>query len=120
MRMATLILGIVGGLIAGGLGLKWLGDIGQLNEIQRMAGGEQLRQMGIAGILLVGSLVAGVAGGILSYRRNFVLGAALMLIGAILPLFYASQAVIFTLPLLIGGVLAIAAHFKGSRPTLAA
>ncbi|MBX3146806.1 MAG: hypothetical protein KF785_08535 [Gemmatimonadales bacterium] len=117
MRNAALILGIVGGLIAGALGMKWLADYGQLNELQRLAGGEQLRNFGIAGLLLVGSLAAGVAGGILSFRRKFLAGSVLMLAGAILPLLFTRQAILFLLPLLAGGIVAALAHSKRNTPS---
>lgn len=38
-----------------------------------------------------------------------------MLAGAIIPLFYASQAIIFLLPLAAGGVIAATAHLKGAK-----
>lgn len=117
MRNTALILGIVGGLIAGALGMKWLTDYGQLNELQRLAGGEQLRNLGTAGLLLIGSLVTGIAGGILAFRRKFLAGSVLMLAGAILPLLVARQTIIFLLPLLAGGIVAALAHTKRDAPS---
>ncbi len=116
MRSAALILGIAGGLIAGALGMKWLNDYGQLNDLQLLAGGEQLRNVGTAGLLLLGSLVTGIAGGIVAFRRKFLAGAVLMLAGAILPLLFARQAILFVLPLLAGGIVAALAHVKRETP----
>lgn len=116
MRTATLILGVLGGLVAGALGMKWLSDFGQLNEMQRAMGGAELQAMGTAGLLMLGSLVAGIAGGISSFKRKFALGGVLMLLGGIIPLFYAKQAILFMSLLIAGGVVALLAHFKTATP----
>lgn len=116
MRTATLMLGVLGGLVAGVLGMKWLSDIGQLNEMQRAMGGEQLQSMGTAGLLMLGSMLAGIAGGILSFKRKFALGGVLMLLGGIIPLFYAKQAILFLSLLIAGGAVATLAHFKAAKP----
>lgn len=120
MRKVAFALGIVGGLIAGGLGMKWLSDFGALTEQQRMMAqamgqGEQLQAMGTAGLLLVGSLIAGIVGGVYAFRSRFALGGGLMLAGGVIPLFYASQAIVFTAVLIAGGVVAVAAHFQTTR-----
>ncbi len=120
MKATTLILGILGGLVAGALGFKWLGDFGQLNEMQRAMGGEQLQAMGTAGLLMLLSLVAGIAGGILGFRGKFAAGGLLMLAGGILPLLFAKQALLFMLPLVAGGVVALVGHFKVARPAAGA
>lgn len=121
MKKAVLILGILGGLVAGGLGMKWLGDIGGLSEEQRMAAqmmgqGDELQAMGVAGILLIGSLAAGIAGGILAFRGRLQTGGVLMLAGGIVPLFFAKQAILFTSLLIAGGVVAFLAHRKVVQP----
>lgn len=120
MKKAALILGILGGLIAGGLGMKWLNDIGAMTDAQRqmaqaMGQGDQLQSMGIAGILLLGSLVAGIVGGILAVRGRLLAGGVVMLAGGVVPLLYASQAIIFTAVLIAGGVVALLAHRNESR-----
>lgn len=76
MRTLILVLGVLGGIIAGALGGKWLNDIGQLNELQRALGGDELQSMGIAGLLLLGACVTGIVGGIMAFRRKFVLARA--------------------------------------------
>lgn len=115
MRITVLILGVVGGLIAGALGAKWLSDFGQLNDMQRAIGGAELQAMGTAGLLLLGACIMGIVGGIAAFKNKYALGAGLMLGGAIVPLLYASQAIIFVLPLLAGGAVAATAHFKRAR-----
>ena len=121
MKKTVLILGILGGLVAGWLGMKWLGDIGGLSEEQKMAAqmmgqGDELQAMGVAGILLIGSLVAGIAGGILAYRGRLQTGGVLMLAGGIVPLFFAKQTILFTSLLIAGGVVAFLAHRKVVQP----
>lgn len=124
MKNVMLVLGLVGGLIAGGLGVKWLGDFGALTDEQRMMAqamgqGDQLQSMGVAGLLLVAGCIAGIVGGVLAFRGRFMVGGGLMLAGGVLPLFFASQAIIFTGLLIAGGVTALAAHFKQAGPTVA-
>lgn len=114
MRTAALILGVLGGLVAGALGMKWLSDFGQLNEMQRAMGGEQLQNMGTAALLMLGSLVLGIVGGILAFKRKFALGGALMLLGGVVPLFMAKQALLFLSLLIAGGIVALLAHFKAA------
>lgn len=116
MRTATLILGVVGGLIAGTLGMKWLSDFGQLNEMQRAIGGAELQAMATAGLLMLASLVAGIAGGVFSFKRKFALGGVLMLLGGVIPLFYAKQAIPFMSLLIAGGVVALLGHFRTAEP----
>lgn len=121
MKTAALILGIVGGLIAGGLGMKWLGDFGAMTDQQRamaqaMGQGDELQGMGIAGLLLLGSLVAGIVGGIMAVRGKLMPAGVLMLAGGILPLLFAKQAIIFTAVLIAGGVVALLAHRKAMQP----
>jgi len=115
MKIAALVLGILGGLIAIGLGGKWLSDFGQLTDMQRAMGGEDLQNLGVASLLLMGTGIAGIVGGIFAFKRKFALAAGLMFAGGIVPLIYASQAIIFLLPLLAGGVVAAIAHFNGAR-----
>ena len=116
MRITALILGVLGGLVAGALGAKWLGDYGQLNDMQRAMGGEQLQNMGTAGLLLLASLVLGVTGGIMSWKRKFLVGGILMLVGGIVPLFFAKQAILFLALLIAGGIVALLAHVKAGAP----
>jgi hypothetical protein len=118
MRVAALILGILGGLLAGFLGLKWMGDMSKVSEMDRMLAqamgrGEELKSLGTAASLLVVGCFAGVAGGILAFKDKLALGGGLMLAAGVVPLFYASQAVVFTALLIIGGLVALAGLRKG-------
>jgi hypothetical protein len=120
MKKTALILGIVGGLIAGGLGMKWIGDFGALTEQQRMMAeamgeGDRMLNTTIAAVLLLGSLVAGIVGGIFAARDNLLAGSVLMLAGGVIPLLFAKQAVIFTAVLIAGGVVAFVAYRKETQ-----
>jgi len=115
MKASALILGIVGGLLAGGLGMKWLSDFGQLNEMQRAIGGQELQTMGTAALLMLGSLIAGIVGGILSFKGKLMAGSVLMLAGGVVPVLLASQAIVFLLPLIAGGIVSGYAHFSAVR-----
>jgi hypothetical protein len=117
VKTAALILGVLGGLAAAALGMKWVGDFGQITELQRamaQAAGEwdRLQKLGTAGLLLMAGGVAGIVGAVFAARGRFALGGGLMLAGGVIPLFWASQAVIATFLLATGGVVALAAHRK--------
>jgi hypothetical protein len=79
-------------------------------------GGEQLQNMGTAGLLMIVSLVLGVTGGIMSGKRKFLVGGVLMLLGGIIPLFFARQAILFLSLLVAGGIVALLAHFRSGLP----
>lgn len=116
MRITILILGVVGALVAGALGMKWLSDYGQLNEMQRAMGGQQLQDMGTAGLLLIVSMVLGIVGAILAYKHKFAVGGVLMLLAGVVPLLFAKQAIVFLLLLIAGGIVGLFAHFKAPKP----
>lgn len=120
MKTAAMILGVIGGLVAGALGMKWLSDFGQLNEMQRAMGGEQLQNMGTAGLLMMVSMLLGIICGAMAWKRKFLAGGVLMLLGGITPLIFAKQAILFLSVLVAGGIVALFAHFKSSAPAGAA
>lgn len=124
MKFATLILGILGGLAAGFLGVKWIGDLAQLNELQvamAQSMGTDIGGMRVAALLLLAGSVAGIVGGVLAFRGKFLVGGVIMLAAGVLPVMFASQAIIFTLLLMIGGVVALVAHWKtGAQRTATA
>ena len=109
MRIAGLILGILGGLIAGFLGMKWMGDADSLKgqiELARRAGVNmaELDKMATASYLLIGAMLAGIVGGILAMMGKGKIAALLMLAGAILPAIWAPKSLIFTCLLMLGGI----------------
>jgi hypothetical protein len=109
MRVAGLILGILGGLVAGLLGMKWLGDASHMKtqiELIRSVGVSmaELDKLITAAYILIGSMVAGIVGGILAVMGKGKMAALLMLAGAIVPAIWAPKSLVFTCLLLIGGI----------------
>lgn len=109
MRIAGLILGILGGLAAGFLGMKWMGDADSLKasiEAARKLGANmaELDKMVMASYMLIGAMVAGIVGGILAMMGKGKIAALLMLAGAILPAIWAPKSLVFTCILLLGGI----------------
>lgn len=107
MRIAGLVLGIIGGLAAGFLGMKWLSDANNMKEMVGAA-----RNLGIdmteldktitAAYILLGSAVLGIVGGVMAFKGKGKIAGLLMLIGAIAPAIFAPKALVFTCLLLIG------------------
>ncbi len=109
MRILGLILGILGGLAAGFLGMKWMGDADSLKgqiELARKMGVNMadLDKMITASYMLIGAMVAGIVGGVLAMKGKGKIAAALMLAGAILPAIWVPKSLIFTCLLLLGGI----------------
>jgi hypothetical protein len=109
MRIAGLILGILGGLAAGFLGMKWMGDAnslkGQIEVVRKMGVNmDELDKMATASYMLIGAMVAGILGGILAMMGKGRIAALLMLAGAILPAIWAPKSLVFTCILVLGGI----------------
>jgi hypothetical protein len=109
MRILALILGILGGLLAGCLGWKWLDDANHMKamiDVARSAGVSmaELDKTVMAGRMLIGSTLAGIVGGILAMMGKGKIAALLMLAGAIVPAIWAPKSLVFTCLLLIGGI----------------
>lgn len=119
MRIAGLILGILGGLAAGFLGMKWMGDADSLKgqiEVARKMGVNmaELDKMATASYMLIGAMVAGIVGGILAMMGKGRIAALLMLAGAILPAIWAPKSLVFTCILLLGGIVSFFAKPKSA------
>lgn len=114
MRIAGLILGILGGLAAGFLGMKWLSDANSMKEMVGAA-----RNLGIdmseldktitAAYILLGSAVLGIVGGVMAFKGKGKIAGLLMLIGALAPAIFAPKALVFTIILLVGGIVSFMA-----------
>lgn len=114
MRITGLILGIVGGVVAGLLGMIWLRDYYSMKDqleaaasLSQAVGGDvtaQLQQLVTAAYLLLGSLLLGIVGGILAFMGKGKIAGPLMLLGALLPAIFAPKALVFTALLVIAGV----------------
>lgn len=117
MRIVGLILGILGGLAAGALGIKWLSDAHQMRELIGAARGlgvdtGELDKLIIAAYILLAAMLLGIIGGVLAFKGKGKIAAALMLVGALLPVVFAPKALVFTFLLLVGGALSMLAKPK--------
>ena len=111
MRIAVLVLGILGGLLGGLLGMNW---IAEYNEAQGMvaeleAAGADLSEieslMRAAYVLLAG-VVLGIAGGVMAFKGNGKMAGGLMLATPIIAAVMAPASLMGSFLLIIGGGLA--------------
>ncbi|HEV2841101.1 MAG TPA: hypothetical protein VGW39_07250 [Chthoniobacterales bacterium] len=122
MRILGLILGILGGLIAGFLGMKWMGDADSLKtsiEAARKLGANmaELDKMVTASYMLIGAMLAGIVGGILAMMGRGKIAALLMLAGALLPAIWVPKSLVFTCILLLGGIVSFFAKPRQAAVT---
>lgn len=122
MRIAALILGILGGLISGAVGFKWWSDAQDVDpkllEMAKALGGAagDLDKLIMASYVLMAGALAGIIGGILAMKGNKI-GGILMIPFAIIPAFIVPSdkmvaMFVFLAPLLIGGILGLLAKPK--------
>ncbi len=109
MRIAGLVLGILGGLAAGLLGMKWLSDASELSQQIALAQSMgvdtgDITRLKIAAWLLVTAMVLGIAGGVMALLGKGKPAAGALLAGGLAPVFFAPVALIFTWLLVAGGV----------------
>jgi hypothetical protein len=117
MRITSLILGVIGGLLAGTLGLTWMQDANRMRELiaaARNLGVDtgEVDKLIIAAYILLVAMVVGIVAGVLAFKGKGKIAAPLMILGAIAPAFFAPKALVFTFILLLGGLLSFAAKPK--------
>ena len=117
MRSAGLILGIIGGLLAGMLGMTWMRDANRMRELIETAKSlgvdtGEMDKLVIAAYILLAVMVVGIVAGVLAFRGKGKIAAPLMILGAIAPALFAPKALVFTFILLLGGLLSFAAKPK--------
>jgi hypothetical protein len=117
MRIAGLVLGIIGGLLAGMLGLTWIRDANRMRELvdaARNLGVDtgEVDKLIVAAYILLVVMVVGIVAGVLAFKGKGKVAAPLMILGAIAPALFAPKALVFTFILLLGGLLSFAAKPK--------
>ena len=117
MRIAGLILGIIGGLLAGMLGMTWMRDANRMRELIETAKSlgvdtGEVDKLVIAAYILLAVMVVGIVAGVLAFRGKGKIAAPLMILGAVAPALFAPKALVFTFILLLGGLLSFAAKPK--------
>ena len=127
MKVAALIVGLLGALITTGLGIKWMSDYqdnkATIESLAKMggalggAGGEamaQLESMHRASYAMVALGLLAIAASVMVFKKSKPSGAVLIA-AAVIPAVFAPSTLIFSFLLVIAGILALAA-----KPKLAA
>jgi hypothetical protein len=124
MKIAALILGIIGALATAGLGSKWVSDyndnkqlIESLEKVSASIGGgdnpamAELNRTKNAGYLMIvlGIAALGAAGFV--FKQSKIAGG-LMVAAAVIPALLAPKSLVFSFFLIIAGVLALLAKPK--------
>ena len=117
MRIAGLILGIIGGLLAGMLGITWMRDANRMRELIETAKSlgvdtGEVDKLVIVAYILLAVMIVGIVAGVLAFRGKGKIAAPLMILGAVAPALFAPKALVFTFILLLGGLLSFAAKPK--------
>lgn len=112
MRIAAMVFAVLGAVLSGLLGMKWLGDA---NNAQ--AALEAARSLGVdtapmdtivrAAYALLGSLALGIAGCVLVFKRQGKPAAGALAAGVVLPALFAMNTLLTTSFLGIGAVFAL-------------
>ena len=109
MRIASLVVGLLGGLFSGMLGIKWLSDAAEYKEQLELAAELGVDTGGIvaAGWLMLVALAAGIFGGVLAAKGKGKPAAAVMIGAGVLPAVFHGSALVTTSFLILAGLLAL-------------
>jgi hypothetical protein len=115
MRIAVLILGILGGLVNGALGIKNLMDAhdnaAALALAKSVGMASEVNSAMTMAYLLTAGLVAGIIGGVLGFKGNKIGGPILILFGILPGIFATGDArtgcFVFGSLLVLGGILGL-------------
>lgn len=110
MKVAAIIIGILGALAAGALGAKWISDARSVQDkidlIQSMGGDvSEINGLKAGAYVLVGSLFAGIGACVMLLRNKPKHAAILMACAGALPCVFAMKALVFTWLLILAAVL---------------
>ena len=116
MRVAVLVLAVVGGLAAGFLGLSWVSDAGEARELLKTAEAlgvakealAEVRAHETAGYLLIVSMLAAFGATVASRRGMNKVAGGVLIGAALVPALFAAKSLVFTILLLVGGGLSFA------------
>lgn len=112
MRIAVLILAILGTLAGAALGIKWLGDANEykstLEAVQKMGVDTgEVQTLIRAAYALLGGAVLGIAGAVVAMMRKGKLAAVLLAIAVVVPAVLSPKTLIATFLVAIAAILAI-------------
>jgi hypothetical protein len=121
MRIAVLILALLGAVTAGFLGYKWFSDSRSpevkaardlAEALGQLPGAEDAKakvaehdRLVLASYFLMGAFVLGIAGGALAYTGKGVIAGIILLVAAGVPAVLAPKSLVFSCPLVVAGVL---------------
>ena len=117
MKVAALIVGLIGAILSTGLGSKWVSDYNDNKKlIESFSGGDsallkEVNRTKNAGYLMIVFGIAAVGAAVMAIKKSKISGAV-MVAAAVIPAFLAPKALVFTFFLLVAGVLALAAKPK--------
>jgi hypothetical protein len=121
MKIAALIVGLIGALLTAGLGAKWISDAGHADEaaaqIEKLTGSpgggaigadlvKSLKRFETAGWVMALLGVLALAAAVLVFKFNRPSGGV-MIAAAIVPAIFAPQSLIVGFLLLVAGALAL-------------
>ena len=116
MRVAVLVLAVVGGLAAGFLGLRWVSDAGEARALLKTMevlgvakeALAEVRAHETAGYLLIVSMLAAFGAAVASWRGMNKVAGGVLIGAALVPAVFAAKSLVFTIFLLVAGGLSFA------------
>lgn len=106
MRWLVSILGLVGGLAAGHLGLRWIEHAARLQGTATAVTEHQAVLMALTGYVLVAAMVSAVLGSLLAWQQRGRYAGTVLLLSGIVPGVFDLRAFVVTCVLILAGMLA--------------
>ncbi len=117
MKIAALIVGLIGALLTAGLGSKWVSDYNDNQKLIASLSGvdasldKEISRTRNAGYLMIVFGIAALGAAALVFKQSKISGGV-MLAAAIVPALLAPKSLVFTFFLVIAGLLALLARPK--------